>query len=99
LPGIWLGAFLANNWSVLHHPNARPAFVFLVSGVGMIPDRSCKALLGADTISQVPRDLNPFDRFKQSLTFVGCAFDVPGRLHDRVAASTWEALCLGMPRS
>src|SRR5439155_724425 len=35
-PGIWLGAFLANNWAAFPHGGAREVFAFITTGVGII---------------------------------------------------------------
>ena len=46
-PGIWLGAFLANDWSALHAADARSAASFLAAGVGIDTGALLQALLGA----------------------------------------------------
>jgi len=48
----------------------------LVSGVGIDTGSLLQALLGATLFRRFLGDLNPFDRFKQSLTFVGIALSM-----------------------
>ena len=72
-PGIWLGAFLANNWAAMPHTNAFAVFSFLATGVGIDTGSLLQALLGAALFRRFLGHGNPFDRFKQSLTFVGIA--------------------------
>jgi PAS domain S-box-containing protein len=75
-PGIWLGAFLANNWAAMPHANALAVVSFLTTGVGIDTGSLLQALLGAALFRRFLGDRNPFDRFKQSLTFVGIALSM-----------------------
>ena len=72
-PGIWLGAFLANDWAALPHTNARDVLSFLATGAGIDTGSLVQALLGATLFRRFLGERNPFDRFKQSLIFVGIA--------------------------
>ena len=75
-PGIWLGAFLANNWPALPHTNARDVLSFLATGAGIDTGSLLQALLGATLFRRFLGQRNPFDRFKQSLIFVGIALSM-----------------------
>jgi PAS domain S-box-containing protein len=75
-PGIWLGAFLSNNWSALHHTNALGVLSFLATGSGIDTGSLLQALVGATLFRKLLGDRNPFDRFKQSLIFVGIALSM-----------------------
>lgn len=75
-PGIWLGAFLANNWAALRHANALDVLSFLATGTGIDTGSLLQALLGATLFRRFLGDRNPFDRFKQSLIFVGIALSM-----------------------
>jgi PAS domain S-box-containing protein len=75
-PGIWLGAFLANNWSALRHTNALDVLSFLATGAGIDTGSLLQALVGATLYRRFLGDRNPFDRFKQSLIFVGIALSM-----------------------
>jgi PAS domain S-box-containing protein len=75
-PGIWLGAFLANNWPALHNTNAFGVFSFLATGAGIDTGSLLQALAGATLFRRLLGDRNPFDRFKQSLIFVGIALSM-----------------------
>ena len=75
-PGIWLGAFLANNWAALPHANPREVLSFLATGAGIDTGSLLQALLGATLFRKFLGERNPFDRFKQSLIFVGIALSM-----------------------
>jgi PAS domain S-box-containing protein len=75
-PGIWLGAFLANNWPALPHTNPRDVLTFLATGIGIDTGSLLQALLGASLFRRFLGERNPFDRFKQSLIFVGIALSM-----------------------
>jgi PAS domain S-box-containing protein len=75
-PGIWLGAFLANNWAALPHTNARDVLSFLATGAGIDTGSLLQALLGARLFRSFFGERNPFDRFKQSLIFVCIALSM-----------------------
>src|SRR5262249_42415188 len=70
-PGIWLGAFLANNWAALPRNNALSVLTFLATGVGIDTGTLLQALLGATLFRRLLHNRNPFDRFKESLIFLG----------------------------
>lgn len=72
-PGILLGAFLSNNWGALPHSNARDVVSFLATGLAIDFGSLLQAFLGAALFRKFLGDRNPFDRFKQSLVFVGIA--------------------------
>jgi len=72
-PGIWLGAFLANNWSSLHGSNALGILSFLATGAGIDTGSLLQALLGATLFRRFIGAQNPFDRIRKTLTFVGIA--------------------------
>src|SRR5438552_1284098 len=75
-PGIWLGAFLSNNWAAFHHTNALDVLSFLAIGAGIDTGSLLQALAGAALFRRLLGDRNPFDRFKQSLIFVGIALSM-----------------------
>jgi PAS domain S-box-containing protein len=72
-PGIWLGAFLANNWAALPHTNALGVFSFFATGAGIDTGSLLQALAGATLFHKFFGSGNPFDRFRQSLIFIGIA--------------------------
>ena len=72
-PGIFLGAFLCNNWAAFPHTNARDVLSFLAAGLAIDVGALLQAFLGAALFRKFLGDRNPFDRFKQSLIFVGIA--------------------------
>jgi len=69
-PGIWLGAFLANNWGALHPTNAAAVAGFLATGIGIDTGSVLQALGGATLYRRLIGVENPFDRFRNALTFV-----------------------------
>jgi PAS domain S-box-containing protein len=75
-PGIWLGAFLANNWAALRETNALNVLSFLASGMGIDAGSLLQALAGATLYRRFIGDRNPFDRFKDSLIFVMIALSM-----------------------
>jgi PAS domain S-box-containing protein len=75
-PGIWLGAFLENNWSALPHSDARTIFSFLAAGAAIDTGSLLQALLGASLFRRFIGDRNPFDRFKLSVIFIGIALSM-----------------------
>lgn len=75
-PGIWLGAFLANNWAAMPHTNALGVFGFLATGAGIDTGSLLQAMAGATLFRRFLGTENPFDRFKQSLIFVGIALSM-----------------------
>jgi PAS domain S-box-containing protein len=75
-PGIWLGAFLANDWAALPHGNPLQVFGFFVTGAGIDTGSLLQALAGATLFRRFLGRQNPFDRFKQSLIFIGIALSM-----------------------
>jgi PAS domain S-box-containing protein len=75
-PGIWLGAFLENNWAALPHSNARAIFSFLAAGAAIDTGALLQALLGASLFRRFIGDRNPFDRFKYSVIFIAIALSM-----------------------
>jgi PAS domain S-box-containing protein len=69
-PGIWLGAFLSNNWAAFRHTNAFDVLSFLATGIGIDTGSLLQALIGAKLYRRFIGERYPFDRFKQSLIFV-----------------------------
>ena len=72
-PGVWLGAFLANNWAALDPSNLRTAFSVVATGAGIDTGSLLQALAGAALMRRVIGARNPFDRVRDTLTFVGIA--------------------------
>jgi PAS domain S-box-containing protein len=70
-PGIWLGAFLANNWAAFDTSNLPAALTALASGVGIDTGALLQALAGAAMVRRFIGARNPFDRVKDTLVFVG----------------------------
>ena len=75
-PGIWLGAFLSNNWAALHQARGLGVLSFLASGIGIDTGSLLQALAGATLYRRFIGDRNPFDRFKHSFVFVMIAFSM-----------------------
>jgi PAS domain S-box-containing protein len=72
-PGVWLGAFLSNNWAAFQSSNALTVLSFLATGAGIDTGALLQALLGAMLFRRFIGARNPFDHFKNTLTFVGIA--------------------------
>jgi PAS domain S-box-containing protein len=72
-PGIWIGAFLSNDWHALPHAGATEGFRFIAAGIGIDTGSLLQALAGAGLIRKFIGKANPFDRFKQSIVFVAIA--------------------------
>ena len=72
-PGVWLGAFLANNWAALDPSNLRTAPQVVATGAGIDTGSLLQALAGAALMRRVIGARNPFDRVRDTLTFVGIA--------------------------
>ena len=75
-PGIWLGAFLANDWAALPHGNSLHALIFLLTGAGIDTGSLLQALAGATLFRRFLGRENPFERFKQSLIFICIALSM-----------------------
>lgn len=90
-PGIWVGAFLANNWAALQYTSTFNALSFLATGMGIDTGSLLQALAGATLCRTLIGNRNPFDSVKHSLTFVGIALSMC------LVASTIGvlSLCLG----
>ena len=72
-PGIWLGAFLANDWAAMPHSNPLHVLGFFLTGAGIDTGSLLQALTGATLFRRFLGRENPFERFKQSLIFIGIA--------------------------
>jgi PAS domain S-box-containing protein len=72
-PGVWLGAFLSNNWGALHLGDARGSVAMLATGMGIDAGSLLQALAGAALVRRFIGARNPFDRVRDTLTFVGIA--------------------------
>jgi PAS domain S-box-containing protein len=75
-PGIWLGAFLENNWAALPHSNAPAVLSFLAAGAAIDTGSLLQALLGASLFRRFIGNRNPFDRFKYSVIFIAIALSM-----------------------
>ena len=72
-PGIWLGAFLANNWASLDLTNPSAAMGMLATGAGIDTGSLLQSLFGASMLRRFVGARNPFDSVKDTLAFVGIA--------------------------
>jgi PAS domain S-box-containing protein len=72
-PGIWLGAFLSNNWAMFDVTNPHAALSMLATGVGIDTGSLVQSLVGAAIIRRFIGMRNPFDRVRDTLVFVGIA--------------------------
>src|SRR5215469_8033881 len=75
-PGIWLGAFLSNNWAVLQMGGLHDVVTFLLTGIGIDTGATLQALAGATMLRRFVPSGNPFERFRDSLIFVAVALSV-----------------------
>ncbi|HUK15199.1 MAG TPA: MASE1 domain-containing protein [Bryobacteraceae bacterium] len=90
-PGIWLGAFLSNNWSALQAANPSAALAFLLTGAGIDTGALLQALAGAWLLRRYAGSANPFERARDALIFVAVALSMS------LVSSTFgvASLCLG----
>src|SRR5690349_19056562 len=72
-PGIWLGAFLANNWTQFDPSNWHTALSMVATGAGIDTGSLLQSLAGAAMMRRYIGERNPFDRVKDALAFVGMA--------------------------
>jgi PAS domain S-box-containing protein len=72
-PGIWLGAFLENNWAALDMSSVRSVAHFLATGIGIDTGSLLQAMAGAAMVRRFIGARNIFDRFNQTLAFIGIA--------------------------
>ena len=90
-PGVWLGAFLLNNWATLDLRDPAGAAAMLVTGMGIDTGSLIQSLAGAAMVRRFIGDRNPFDRAKDTLVFVATALVMC------LIGSSWgvTSLCLG----
>jgi PAS domain S-box-containing protein len=90
-PGIWLGAFLANDWARFDVTNLPAALSALATGAGIDTGSLAQSLAGAALIRRFIGARNPFDRVRDTLVFVGSALAMC------LIGSVWgvASLCLG----
>jgi PAS domain S-box-containing protein len=72
-PGVWLGAFLSNNWSALDLSSARSVLSVLAVGASIDTGSLFQALLGATLFRRFMASQKPLERFNDSLRFCGIA--------------------------
>ena len=71
-PGIWIGAFLSNDWSSFHPTSAQAAISFLATGASIDTGALLQALIGPALFRRYVGS-GLFDGFKQSVIFTGVA--------------------------
>jgi PAS domain S-box-containing protein len=72
-PAIWLGAFLANDWSRFDVANLAGALTTVATGAGIDTGSLLQSLAGVAMMRRLIGPRNPFDRVKDTLVFVGIA--------------------------
>jgi PAS domain S-box-containing protein len=72
-PGIWIGAFLVNNWQAFDPAHAREAMLFLVTGAAIDTGSLLQSLAGAALFRRFIGMTALFDRFKNAVIFIGIA--------------------------
>jgi PAS domain S-box-containing protein len=90
-PGIWLGAFLSNNWAAFDPTHLSVAVWQLATGMSIDTGSLVQSLVGANLMRRLIGERNPFDRVKDTLLFVGIALAMG------LVGSVWGvlSLCLG----
>ena len=89
--GIWLGAFLSNNWAAVDFSGSHSGWSAAATGVSIDTGALLQALLGAELVRRRIGDRNPFERVRDTLTFVGIAMGMC------LVSSSWgvASLCMG----
>ena len=90
-PGVWIGAFLSNNWAALNLSDARSTVVMLATGMAIDTGSLLQALVGAALVRRFIGARNPFDRVRDTLTFVSISLPM-GLIASSVGVLS---LCLG----
>lgn len=72
-PGIWLGAFLCNDWSGFATSDFQSAMKTLATGAVIDTGSLLQALLGAALVRRFAPARERFERFSSALTFAGIA--------------------------
>jgi PAS domain S-box-containing protein len=72
-PGVWLGAFLSNNWSTIDLSSARSIFSVVAIGAGIDTGAMLQSLLGARLIRRFLGADKAFERLNDTLKFCGIA--------------------------
>jgi integral membrane sensor domain MASE1 len=75
-PGVWLGAFLANNWAAFNLSDARGTLTILATGMSIDIGALLQALARAALIRRLIGQRNPFERVRDTLTFIGISLPV-----------------------
>ena len=72
-PGLWLGAFLSNNWASVDFSNLRAALGMVATGASIDTGATLQVLAGAALVRRFIGARHPFERVRDTLTFVGIA--------------------------
>jgi integral membrane sensor domain MASE1 len=72
-PGVWLGAFLSNNWSTIDLSSAGSIFSVVAIGSAIDTGALLQSLLGATLIRRFLAGDKAFERFNDTLKFCGIA--------------------------
>jgi PAS domain S-box-containing protein len=72
-PGVWLGAFLSNNWSTIDLSSAGSIFSVVAIGSAIDTGALLQSLLGATLIRRFLTGDKAFERFNDTLKFCGIA--------------------------